>query len=142
VLVTGVVAGIRHVSLPFDGRAVPGGLGLAASTSATATASVLWHTLLSRPSLVVETFVFAAVAALIPHARARGLWAIAALGGAMLAAALLPVPQVGSIPLIVSVWVTCLVLAWLGRPVVSDGRSRKARAPRSAIASDSAVALG
>jgi serine/threonine-protein kinase len=129
VLVTGVVAGIRHVSLPFDGRAVPGGLGLAASASATATASVLWHAFLSRPSLVVETFVFAAAAALIPHARSRGLWAIAALGGAMLAAALLPVPEVGAIPLVVSTWVTCLVLAassmkvQADRPVDSDGRS-------------------
>ena len=111
VLVAGVVAGIRHAPLPFDGRAVPRELGLAASTSATATASVLWHALLARPSLVVESIVFAAAAALIPHVRVRGLWAIGFLGSAMLAAALLPVPQVTAVPLVVSVWVTCAFLA-------------------------------
>jgi hypothetical protein len=111
VLSAGLVAGIRHAPLPFDGRAVPGGLGLAASTSATATASVLWHAFLSRPSLVVETFVFGAAAALFPYARARGLWAIGGLGSAMLAAALLPVPTVAAIPLVVAVWVTCAILA-------------------------------
>ncbi len=111
VLTAALVAGIRHVPLPFDGRSAPHGLGLAESASASATASVLWHAFLSRPALVVETIVFAAAAALIPHARARGLWAIAALGGAMLAAALLPVPGVAAIPLVVCIWATCVFLA-------------------------------
>jgi len=43
--------------------------------------------------------------------RERGLWAIAGLGAAMLAAAVLPVPDVAAIPLVVSVWATCAVTA-------------------------------
>jgi hypothetical protein len=111
VLVAATVAGIRHSPLPFDGRAAPHDLGLAASTSAIATASVLWHAFLSRPALVVESLVFAGAAALIPHARARGLWAVAALGAAMLAAALLPVPGVAAIPLVATIWITCAAVA-------------------------------
>lgn len=111
VLAAAVVAGIRHSPLPFDGRAAPRDLGLAASTSATATASVLWHALLSRPALIVETIAFAAAAALIPHVRTRGLWAVAALGAGLLAATLLPVPTVAAIPLVVCVWITCAVVA-------------------------------
>jgi hypothetical protein len=95
---------------------------------------VLWHALLARPPLLVEALVFAAAAALLPHARARGPWAIAALGAAMLTAALLPVPDVAAIPLVACIWVTCtLSVAWSRvaracRPVVSDGRMGKAHA--------------
>jgi hypothetical protein len=111
VLTAGIVAGIRHVSLPFDGSAPPRQLGLAASDSATATASVLWHALLSRPALPVEALVLAVAAVLLPHARERGLWAVAGLGAAMLGATLLPVPEVAAIPLVVSVWGTCAAVA-------------------------------
>jgi hypothetical protein len=111
VLAAGLVAGIRDAPLPFDGRSAPRELGLAASASVTDTASVLWHAFLSRPSLVVEAIVFAAAAGLIPYARKRGLWAVAGLGSAMLAAALLPVPDVAAIPLVGSVWITSVVLA-------------------------------
>src|SRR5438128_1722712 len=111
VLAAGVVAGVRHAPLPFDGAAAPHDLGLAGSRSLTATASVLWQALLSRPALVVETLVLAIAAALLPYVRERGLWAIAGLGAAMLAAAVLPVPDVAAIPLVVSVWATCAVTA-------------------------------
>jgi hypothetical protein len=111
VLTAGIVAGIRHVSLPFDGSAPPRQLGLAGSDSATATASVLWHALLSRPALPVEALVLAVAAVLLPQARERGLWAVAGLGAAMLGATLLPVPEVAAIPLVVSVWGTCAAVA-------------------------------
>ena len=111
VLAAGLVAGIRHTSMPFDGAAPPRQLGLAASDSATATFSVLWHALMSTPALAVETLVLALTAALLPYARARGPWGLAVLGAAVLAAALLPVPQVAAIPLVLSVWVTCAALA-------------------------------
>ena len=74
-------------------------------------ASVLWRALESRPALGVEALALAAAAALIPAARARGLWGIAGLGAALLAAALLPVATVAAIPLVVAVWATCGVLA-------------------------------
>jgi hypothetical protein len=111
VLAAAIVAGVRHAPLPFDSRAAPHELGLAGSRSVTATASVLWHALLSRPALAVEALVLAAAAALLPHARERGLWAVAGLGAAVLAGALLPVPEVAAIPLVVSVWATCAVVA-------------------------------
>ena len=46
-------------------------------------------------------------AALLPFARERGSWHVAGLGAAMLAATLLPVPDVAAMPLVVSVWATC-----------------------------------
>ena len=111
VMAAAFVAGIRHAPLPFDGESAPHDLGLAGSRSVTATTSVLWHALMSRPALAVEALVLAAVAALLPHARERGLWAVAGLGAGMLAATLLPVPDVAAIPLVVSVWATCAVVA-------------------------------
>jgi Protein kinase domain len=136
VLAAGIVAGIRDVPLPFDGSTAPHGLSLAESGSATATASVLWHALLARPALLTETLVLAAAAVLVPHARSRGPWGVALLGAATLPAALLPAPAVAAIPLVVSVWVTCVALvvpAWSGkvrarRPLVSDGRVGEAHA--------------
>jgi Protein kinase domain len=111
VLCAGVVAGIRGSALPFDGAAPPRDLGLAASEDPFDVASVLWGALTSRPALVVEALVLAAAAALLPFARSRGLWGIAGLGSALLAATLLPVATVAAIPLVTAVWATCLFLA-------------------------------
>jgi hypothetical protein len=110
VVTAGIVAGVRGAPLPFDGSSAPHDLGLAGSNSATATASVLWHALLSRPALAVEALVLALAAALVPFARARGPWGVAALGAGMLSATLLPVSDVAAIPLVVSVWATCAVV--------------------------------
>jgi hypothetical protein len=55
--------------------------------------------------------VLAAVAVLLPFARARGLWAVAVLGAAFLAAALLAVPTIAAAPLVVAVWATCAAVA-------------------------------
>ena len=116
VLTAGVVAGIRGARLPFDGATPPHGLGLAASEDPFAVASVLWRALESRPALGLEALVLAAAAAVIPAARARGPWAIAALGAAVLAATLLPVAAVASVPLVLAIWATCGVLVILDRP--------------------------
>jgi hypothetical protein len=111
VLAAGIVAGVRGAPLPFDGSDPPGELGLAASGDPLAVALALWSALLSRPALAVEALVLAAVAVLLPWARARGPWAIALLGGGFLAAALLLVPGVAAIPLVVAVWATCVAVA-------------------------------
>jgi hypothetical protein len=111
VLCAGLVAGIRGVPLPFDGSAPPRDLGLAASEDPFDVASALWSALLSRPALCVEALVLAAAAALLPFARSRGLWGIAGLGAALLAATLLPVASVAAIPLVVAVWATCAALS-------------------------------
>ena len=86
VLTAGVVAGIRGVSLPFDGSDAPL-VRIAAATDPFSVAGALWSALLSRPALAVETIVLAVVAAALPYARSRGLWAVAALGAGFLAAA-------------------------------------------------------
>jgi hypothetical protein len=111
VLAAAIVAGVRHAPLPFDGSTAPHDLGLAGSRSVVATGSVLWHALLERPAVVVEALALAAAAVLLPYARERGLWAVAALGSALLAATLIPVPEVSAIPLVVSVWATCAAVA-------------------------------
>jgi len=48
---------------------------------------------------------------LLPAARVRGPWAVAALGSGWLAAALLIAPGVAAIPLAVAVWATCTAVA-------------------------------
>ena len=110
VLVAGVVAGIRGSPLPFDGVSAPD-LGIAASGDPLTVLSALWGALLSSQALAVETVVLAAVAILLPLARTRGLWAIAGLGAAFLAAALLLAPEVAAASLVVAVWATCLAVA-------------------------------
>jgi hypothetical protein len=111
VLSAGLVAGIRHAPLPFDGAGAPRNLGIDGSRSVADTGSVLWHALLSRPALATETIVLAAAAALLPFARARGPWYVAAFGAAVLPALLLPVPAVAAIPLVLCVWATCAAVA-------------------------------
>jgi hypothetical protein len=111
VLVAGLVAGIRGVPLPFDGLSPPQELGVAADGDPLAVAGALWAALISRPVLAVETLVLTAVAVLLPAARARGPWAVAALGAAFLAGALLLAPGVAVLPLAVAVWATCVAVA-------------------------------
>jgi Protein kinase domain len=108
VLAAGIVAGVRGVPLPFDGSHAPE-LGVAASGDPFTVAGALWHAL--SPALAVEALVLATVAVLLPHARARGLWAIAFLGAGFLAAALLAVPAVAAAPLVVAVWATGVAVA-------------------------------
>jgi eukaryotic-like serine/threonine-protein kinase len=110
VLTAGLVAGIRGASLPFDG-ARPPRVDLAAVGDPFAVLSGLWGAVEARPALGVETIILAAAAVLLPIVRARGLWWIAGLGAAVLAAGLLPVPEVAAVPLVVAVWGTCVAVA-------------------------------
>jgi Protein kinase domain len=110
VLAAGIVAGIRSAALPFAGSAAPS-LGMAANGDPLAVVRALWHVLIASPALAVETAVLAVVAVLLPYARARGLWAVALLGAAFLAAALLAVPTVAAAPLVVAVWATCVAIS-------------------------------
>jgi hypothetical protein len=110
VLAAGLVAGMRGSPLPFDDSGAPH-LHVAASGDPFGVAAALWGALLARPALAVETVVLAAVAVLLPYARARGPWTVAGLGAAFLAAALLVVPAVAAAPLVVAVWATCLAVS-------------------------------
>jgi Protein kinase domain len=104
VLTAGLVAGVRGVPLPFDGADAPH------IARADVVGSVL-DALAARPALAVEAVVLAAAAVALPFARARGAWAVAFLGAALLAAALLPVPAVAAAPLAVALWATCVAVA-------------------------------
>src|SRR5437868_3229302 len=57
VLLAAIVAGIRHVALPFDGASAPLGLGLGGSESPGAVASELWRALAAQPTLGLEALV-------------------------------------------------------------------------------------
>ncbi|HYX89437.1 MAG TPA: serine/threonine-protein kinase [Gaiellaceae bacterium] len=111
VLLAAIVAGLRHVPLPFTGTAPPRGLGITGSEDPFAVAVALWRALLAHPALALEALVLAAVAVALPYARERGVWAIAGLGAALIAATLLPAPSVAAAPLVAAAWATCTVLA-------------------------------
>jgi hypothetical protein len=111
VLFAGIVAGIRGGSLPFDGSTPPRNLGLAGSDDPFDVASALWAALTARPALLLEAVVLALAAAALPYARERGLWGVAGLGAALLAATLLPVAGVAAVPLVLAIWLTCAGVA-------------------------------
>jgi Protein kinase domain len=115
VLLAAIVAGLRHVPLPFTGTAPPKGLGIAGSTEPFAVAEALVRALQAHPALLLEAAVLAAAAIAIPFARERGLWGIAALGAGLMAFALLPMPAVAAVPLILAAWATCIGLALQAR---------------------------
>jgi hypothetical protein len=111
VLAAAIVGGIRHAALPFTGARAPLGLGLAGSDSPSAVVSELWRALASQPALGVEALALAAAAAAIPLVCRFGLWGVAGLGAALLAATVLPSASVASLPLALTAWVTCGALA-------------------------------
>jgi hypothetical protein len=111
VLLAALVAGLRHASLPFTGSTPPRGLGITGSDDPVAVGVALLHSLQAHPALLLEAAVLAAAGVAIPYVRDRGLWWIAGLGAAMIAAALLPAPAVAAVPLVLAAWTTCTVLA-------------------------------
>ena len=115
VLLAALVAGLRHTGLPFTGAAPPKGIGIAGSGDPLAVAAALLRALQSHPALLLEAIVLAAAAVAIPYVRDHGLWWIAGLGAAMIAASLLPAPAVAAVPLVLAAWITCTVLALRAR---------------------------
>jgi hypothetical protein len=109
VLVAAAAAGLRRAPFPLTGDAPPLGLGIAGSEAPVAVAGALWRALAAQPGLLACALAFAAAAAALPYARARGAWGIAALGAATMAAALLPTGDVVAAPIVVCLWLTCLV---------------------------------
>ena len=63
----------------------------------------------------VEKAAFAAVAAALPYAHARGRWGAAVLGGAMLAVTVLAVPSAPAVPLAAAAWLTAAAVALRAR---------------------------
>ena len=111
VVAAGIVAGIRHAGLPLTGAAAPLGLGVSGAADPLDVAGTLFRAVTAQHAVLLEAAAFAAVAALLPAARARGRWGAAGLGALMLAATLLPVPAVAALPLVAAAWVTAAVVA-------------------------------
>jgi hypothetical protein len=104
VALTAVVAGIRGTPLPLTGEATPP-VPLAALEGPVEAARRLFDAV--PPLLAVEALVLAAAAAALPHLARRGPWYLAGYGAALIAALLLPVPQVAALPAVAAVWLTC-----------------------------------
>ncbi len=107
-----VAAGLRGDDLPL-GAGAPGDLGLAGSESAGAVVQALWQTLADRPGLIVGAVALAAAAAVLPAARARGPWGLAALGAALLTALLLGAPNAVALGIVAAVWAMVVACAAL-----------------------------
>jgi hypothetical protein len=111
VLAAALTAGLRHAPLPLTGESPPRDLGIDGAERPLAVAGTLWRALAAHPGVLLAAATLAAAAALLPHARERGPWWIAGLGGALLAATLLPSPAVAALPLVAATWAMCAVLA-------------------------------
>jgi eukaryotic-like serine/threonine-protein kinase len=111
VLAAGVAAGIRGVPLPFAGGRPLLGIGVAGSSGPADVAGSLLRAAAAHPALLVEAAIFAAAAAVLPYAQARGRWGAAGLGAAMLAATVLAAPSARALPLVAAAWLTAGVLA-------------------------------
>ena len=119
VLAAALVAGVRGAPLPFTGAAPPLGLGLAGATDPLDVAGSLARAVAAQPALLVEALAFAAIAAALPFAAARGRWGAAAAAAAMLVLTVLVVPSAGAVPLVAAAWITGAALALQAERVVS-----------------------
>jgi Protein kinase domain len=110
VLLAGIVAGLGGQNLPLSGRQASG-LGIAGSEDVGAVVTAFLHALAARPELPLAALTIGLLAALLPLARVRGPWALAALGAGSLALLLLPVGAVQPLPVVAGIWLCCAVSA-------------------------------
>ena len=114
VLLAALAAGLRGTPLPFTGEDAPATLGIAGSESVAAVAGALGDAIAAHPGLAVEAVALAAAAVALPFLRGRGPWTIALYGSTVLAATLIPAPDVAAAPLVVATWLTCAALVLPG----------------------------
>jgi hypothetical protein len=110
VLAAALVAGLRGSPLPL-GSAPAGDLGIEATERPAEAGEALLTELAARPELLSTAAVLAASAALLPTARARGRWGIAALGASQITVALLAAPTIPWVSFMLCTWALCAVLA-------------------------------
>jgi hypothetical protein len=108
------VAGLRGVPLSFTG-AESGSLGIAAGERPDEVARALGSLLAASPAIVTTAAVLAASAALLPTARSRGPWGIAALGAGQLALVLLAAPSMPWASFVLATWALCGALVLKSR---------------------------
>jgi eukaryotic-like serine/threonine-protein kinase len=111
VLTAALAAGIRHAALPLVGGPAPLGLGVAGARDPFDVAGSLARAAGAHPALLIETCALALVALALPHARARGRWAAAALGAGMIVLTVAAVPSAAALPLLLAAWAIAAVTA-------------------------------
>jgi hypothetical protein len=114
VVAAAVVAGVRGAALPFTGARAPQ-LAIAGSERPTAVAAELVRVVAAHPALGLEAAAVAAAAAVLPAARARGLWGVTLFAAALMSAVVLAAPAASAVPAVISIWATFLALACTGR---------------------------
>lgn len=118
-----VTAGLTGNSIPLTDGNPPGSLGLGGVEQPARAAAILREALLDHPALLMQAAVLAAIAALLPIARARGPWWCAGLAALLLGSLLAPELGFDRTTVVVSAWIT---FAW-----ASLERRQIARALRS-----------
>lgn len=124
VLAAALVAGLAHRPLPLTETTV-GDLGVKGTERPFDVVNAVIALLHDESTLVTTAIVLAFTAVAMPYARARGLWALAALCGVQVAGVLLWAPL---IPIVSVVGGTVLLLAILAaRPLIAEISARSAQ---------------
>jgi hypothetical protein len=118
VMVAALVAGLRGSPLPLTGAAARN-VGVDGSEQIPDVVFGLSTVLQANTALIAVALALAAAAALLPHARRRGLWGIAALGAGQLALVLLAAPSIPPLSIVLGTWLLCVVL---GAQALRGGR--------------------
>jgi eukaryotic-like serine/threonine-protein kinase len=106
------VAGLTISPLPFTGELAADKLGVAGASRPGHALGALMDFLAGHPALWIEAAVLVAATLAAPHARGRGLWAVAVWGAGFLAAVLLaPAGVVPAFPTVLWVWLGAGLLA-------------------------------
>ncbi len=103
VLATGLLAGVSGHPMPFTDSSAAS-LGLAPSDTVGDVLLALEGALSSLTLLLAAAAVAALAAAILPWARSRSRFGVAAVGGVVLAGTLATTPALTAVPLIVAVW--------------------------------------
>ncbi len=117
-LAAGAVAGTSRL----------GSLGIAEANGPLAAAGALGGALDAHPSYLVQAAALAAAAVALPYARARGLWAVGALGAAVTALVVGGGGGTAAWPVVLCVWVTAALVA--ADPLLRRYLKRSAQAAR------------
>jgi len=109
VMAAALVAGLRGSPLPLTGAAA-GSVGIDGSERIPDVVFGLSAQLQGNTALIVVALALAGAAAVLPYARRRGLWGIAALGAGQIALVLLAAPSLPPLSIVLGTWLLCGVL--------------------------------
>jgi hypothetical protein len=110
IIAAGFVAGVSGDRLPLADSSPPS-LGVTPSDTSGDVLLALQAATMAVPVLVVAALVAAAAAVLLPWARVRSRYGVAAVGAVVLAAALATGPALASVPLLLAAWGAAAALA-------------------------------